>query len=192
MRNKLLLRLARISVFTAAALVMHYLESLLPPLLAFAPGSKMGLSNIITLSAIIFLGYFDAFAVLVIRCVLASLFGNVFGLVYSLSGGVCAFAVMALLYRFLCPKISLIGISVSGAVIHNIVQTLIAAAIVRQINLVIILPMMLVASIIAGVFVGIVVYFLVKYLPLSLFVDNSDNSNISKDQVDNIFGEKNS
>ena len=189
MRNKFLLRIARISVFSAAALVMHYLESLLPPLLAFAPGSKMGLSNIITLAAIIFLGYFDAFVVLVIRCVLASLFGNVFGLVYSLGGGVCAFIVMSLLYRFLCPKISLVAISVSGAVAHNVVQTLIAAAIVRQINLIIILPMMLAASIIAGVFVGIVVYFLVKYLPLSLFVDSS-NSNLSKEQINKIFEEK--
>ncbi|HEY8423610.1 MAG TPA: Gx transporter family protein [Clostridia bacterium] len=189
MRNKFLLRLARISVFTAAALVMHYLESLLPPLLAFAPGSKMGLSNIITLSAIIFLGYIDAFTILVIRCVLGSLFGNVFGLVYSLGGGVCAFIVMSLMYKFLCPKISIVGISVSGAVVHNIIQTLIAAAIVRQINLVIILPAMLIASIIAGVFVGFVVYFLVKYLPLSLFIDNSG---VTKEQINKIFEEKKS
>lgn len=187
MRNKFLLRLTRISVFTAVALVMHYLESLLPPLLAFAPGSKIGLSNIITLSAIIFLGYFDAFAVLIVRCVLASVFGNVFGLIYSLGGGICAFAVMSLLYRFACPKISVIGISVLGAVAHNITQTFIAAAIVQQINLIIILPLMLIASVIAGVFVGIVVYFLVKYLPLNLFIDN--NTNLSKEQINKIFEE---
>mgnify|MGYP001229412677 CR=1 FL=1 len=188
MRNKFLLRLTRISVFTAVALVMHYLEGLLPPLLAFAPGSKIGLSNIITLSAIIFLGYFDAFAVLIVRCVLASVFGNVFGLIYSLGGGICAFAVMSLLYRFACPKISVIGISVLGAVAHNITQTFIAAAIVQQINLIIILPLMLIASVIAGVFVGIVVYFLVKYLPLNLFIDNN-NTNLSKEQINKIFEE---
>lgn len=187
MRNKFLLKIARISVFTAVALVMHYLESMLPPLLAFAPGSKIGLSNIITLSAIIFLGYLDAFVVLIIRCFLASLFGNVFGLIYSLGGGICAFAVMSLMYRFLSPKISIIGISVSGAVVHNIIQTLIAATIVQQINIVIILPLMLIASVIAGVFVGFVVYFLVKYLPLNLFASN--NPNISKEQINKIFGE---
>lgn len=187
MRNKVLLRIAKISLFTAIALIMHYLESMLPPLLAFAPGSKMGLSNVVTLAAIIFLGYFDAFIVLIVRCFLGSLFGNVFGLIYSLSGGTCAFIVMSLLYRFLCPKVSLVGISVAGAVMHNIVQTIIAASIAQQINLILILPFMLVASIIAGVFVGLVVYFLVKYLPLNLFIDNNQ---VSKSDIDKIFNQK--
>jgi heptaprenyl diphosphate synthase len=188
MRNKVLLRIARISLFTAIALIMHYLEGMLPPLLAFAPGSKMGLSNVVTLAAIIFLGYFDAFAVLIIRCFLASLFGNVFGLVYSLGGGICAFTIMSLLYRFASPKVSLMGISVAGAIVHNIIQTLIAATIVQQINLILILPLMLVASVIAGVFVGIVVYFLVKYLPLNLFWDNKTTP--SEEQIKKIFEEK--
>ena len=188
MRNKVLLRIARISMFTAVALIMHYLENLLPPLLAFAPGSKMGLSNVVTLAAIILLGYFDAFVILIIRCFLASLFGNVFGLVYSLGGGICAFIVMSLLYRFTSPKVSLIGISVAGAVVHNIIQTIIAASIVQQINIILILPLMLVASIIAGVFVGLVVYFLVKNLPLNLFTDNAVPS--SEADIDKIFKEK--
>lgn len=188
MRNKVIYRIARISVFTAIALIMHYLEGMLPPLLVFAPGAKMGLSNVVTLAAIILLGYFDAFAVLIIRCLLASLFGNPFGLVYSLGGGITAYAVMALLYKFIFPHVSIIGISLAGAVVHNIIQTLIAATIVQQISLIVILPMMLVASVIAGLFVGLVVYFLVRYLPLNLFQNNTPPP--SKTDLDKIFTEK--
>lgn len=188
MRNKtFLIRITRIGVFTAMALIMHFVESMLPPLLAFAPGAKIGLSNVVTLAAIILLGYFDAAVVLFVRCLLASLYGgNLFGLVYSLSGGLSAYIFMVVMYALVYPKISLVGISLGGAVIHNVVQTLLAAAIVRQINLVLILPLMLTASCAAGILIGLTVHYLIKYLPVnSLFKDTKQPP--PKD-IDRLFG----
>lgn len=191
MKNKLLYRIARIGIFTSIALVMHYLESLLPPILVFAPGAKMGLANVVTLTALILLGYVDTFVIVVVRCGLSALYSsNPFSVVYSLGGGLAAYAVMALLYKFASPKISITAISLSGAVTHNVVQTLIASAIVEQINLILMIPLMLSASLIAGLFIGLVAHYIIKCLPLSLFTKfNTANASGSSTYEDSIFND---
>jgi heptaprenyl diphosphate synthase len=171
MKKRAALRLTRIAVYTAVALILFAVESLLPPIFPFAPGVKLGLSNVVTLLAVVTLGYLDAGAVLLTRCLLGAAFGgNVFGLVYSLGGGLAAYAVMCLLYRFALPKISLLSVSVCGAVVHNAVQTAIAALIVSQINYVLLLPLLLIASVIAGLLTGETCRRLVRSLPQRLFI----------------------
>lgn len=162
-------RIVRLALFTAVALIMSLVESALPPLLAFAPGAKMGLSNVVTVLAFILLGYSDAYIVLVLRCVLGSVFGgNIAALMYSLPAGLISLTVQILLYRFLFPKVSLMGISFCGAVLHNVVQITVACLIAST-NLFALLPLMLLASVIAGLFVGIVAYFVIRYLPKSVY-----------------------
>ena len=65
-------RICRDALMTAAALLMFMIENLFPPLLAFAPGAKIGLSNVVTLITLILIGVPDAFIVLVARCVIGS------------------------------------------------------------------------------------------------------------------------
>lgn len=162
-------RLVRISLFTAMALLMYILESMLPPLLAFAPGAKMGLSNVITLLAIILLGYADAYIVLLARNILGALIvGNPGSLIYSVPSGLVSLTVMSVLYMFLVPGFSIMAISFIGAVFHNITQVIIAS-IITSTNLLAILPLMLGASIIAGLFVGITAFLVVKYLPENIY-----------------------
>ena len=60
---------------------------------------------------------------------------------------------------YLASKIkgfSLIGVSIIGAIGHNIGQLLVASIIVQSINMVGYLPFMLIASLITGMFVGLV------------------------------------
>lgn len=166
MRTK---RITRIALFTAAALLLNLVESLLPPLLPYAPGAKIGLSNLVTLTALILLGYTDAYIVLLLRCLLGSIFGgNVSALLYSVPAGVCSLSVQALLYRFAWRRVSIMGISFAGAVTHNAVQVAVASLTV-QTNLILMLPFMLGASIVAGLFVGITTFLTVKYLPKSVY-----------------------
>ena len=158
-------RIARIAFFTAAALILNLIESLLPPLLPFAPGARMGLSNLVTLVAAILLGYADAYVILLVKCLLASLFGgNVTALTYSIPAGIISLTVQIFLYHFAVRFISVMGISFIGAVLHNAVQVVVASIMV-QTNLTLMLPMMLAASIIAGLTVGIAAFFVIKYLP---------------------------
>ena len=64
-------RITYLGLFTAAALVLHVVESALPPLLAFAPGAKMGLGNGVILVAGFILGVADAYFILTVRCLWA-------------------------------------------------------------------------------------------------------------------------
>lgn len=164
-------RLTRIAVYIALALILGLIEGLIPPLFVFAPGAKIGLGNIVTLTAIICLGYFDAGVILIVRCVFGAIFsGNYFGMVYSLGGGASAMLVMSLLYKFFSGKLSILSISIAGAVVHNTVQTFIASLVMSQINYMLLLPFMLIASTLAGIVVGLSVFFIIKYIPAKILL----------------------
>ena len=87
--------LSRMALLLALALVLSYLESLVP--LSFAvPGIKMGLPNIVIVWALYRLRFRDAAGLSILRVLLVSLlFGSAFSLLYSLSGAVLSLAVMA-------------------------------------------------------------------------------------------------
>ncbi len=163
-------RITYLSLFTAAALVLHVVESALPPLLAFAPGAKPGLSNVVGLVALFVLGTVDAYIVLILRCLIGSLLGgNVWSLAYALPAGITSLTVQIILIKLVFPKLSLIAISFIGALTHNAVQLAVASLTV-SVNLLPVLPLMLLASVAAGVFVGLTAYFAVKALPQKFYL----------------------
>lgn len=162
-------RIAKDALLTAIALIAFMIENLFPPLLAFAPGVKIGISNAVTLIALVLIGAPDAFVILLLRCLLGALAsGNLFSLAYSLPAGVLSLAVQTALYSTLAPKLSLTGISLFGATVHNLTQLAVASAVVGA-NLLGLLPLMLAASAVAGAAVGIIAYLAVKFLPPSLY-----------------------
>ncbi len=158
-------RLTRTALFGAVALIVFLVENAFPPLMSFAPGAKLGLSNAVVFLAIMMLGYTDAFAVLLIKLTLGSVFsGNVAALMYSAPAGLASFAVMALLYRFAFDRIGIPSISLFAAVVFNAVQLGIAGAI-SGVNLMGLLPVMLVAGVLAGFTVGLICWLTVRYIP---------------------------
>ncbi len=169
-------RIAYVALLTAIALVLHVFESALPPLLAFAPGAKMGLSNVISLIALFILGVPDAYVILLIRCVLGAIFGgNLWSLVYSLPAGIVSLTVQVLLVKAVLPRLSITAISFIGALLHNTVQLAVASLIVKA-RLLTMLPLTLLASIIAGLFVGLVAYFCLRALPSKFYIIKNDNN----------------
>jgi len=163
-------RWVRVAVFVALALVMYFLEASIPPILVFAPGSKLGLSNLVLLCALILLGVVDAFVVAIVKVILSSILGgNPVNVLYAMPSSLLALFAMTLLYQCVFPKVSLMCISFVGAVVFNFVQLLVASLIVENIYIITMLPLMLLASVVAGLFVGICTYFVVKYMPARLF-----------------------
>ncbi len=162
-------RICRDALMTAAALLMFMIENLFPPLLAFAPGAKIGLSNVVTLITLILIGVPDAFIVLVARCVIGSLVtGNPFAVVYSLPAGLISLGLQTALYMTVFPRISLMAISLFGAIAHNIAQ-LAVATFIAGVNMFMLLPLMLAASVIAGLAVGFIAWLAVRLLPKSAY-----------------------
>lgn len=168
-------RLAYIALFTAIALVMHVLESALPPLLPFAPGAKMGLANVVSLIALFVLGAPDAYAVLIARCLLGSMFGgNVWSLSYALPAGIASLAVETVLVKTAFPRVSLTTVGFAGALMHNAVQLAVASLQVGT-NLIAMLPAFLLASLIAGLFTGATAYYTLKFLPEKYYLLGGQN-----------------
>lgn len=140
------------------AMGLHIFESLLPMPYLF-PGAKLGLANIVSLFVIINYGFREALFVTIVRTVLGSLMaGTFFNITFflSFSGGVFSTLVMGFLYVFVSEHLSLMGLSVLGAISHNLAQIAVAAYIVGTVGIIVYLPYLLVFAVPTGFFVGIV------------------------------------
>ena len=148
------------AVLAALALALSYLESFFPPLLPL-PGVKLGLANIVTVYALYALGASSALAILVVRCLLGSLFaGNASALLFSLLGGLAAMLVMIALRR--CRRLSVYGVSIGGAAAHNLGQM--AAAVITLGSTMVLgyLPFLLAVSLVTGTLTGFVTALLMR------------------------------
>ncbi|MBN2426986.1 MAG: Gx transporter family protein [Deltaproteobacteria bacterium] len=115
-----------LALFIALAVALHTLEALLPsPVL----GLRLGVANILALTALFLYGARAAWIVILARIFIGSLLlGNLFspGFLLSLSGGLVAMSMMSGA-KTLCGRlISPIGVSVLGAVGHIAGQLLVA------------------------------------------------------------------
>ena len=152
-------------LFTALALILAYVEILIPPLFPAIPGIKLGLPNIIIIFLLYRLGVKNAICVSLLRIVLVSiLFGNAMAFIYSLAGGILSLAFMIILRRL--DLMSVVGTSVAGGVMHNVGQILMAMLLLETAEIGYYLVVLTVSGVIAGVFVGLCGAMLIKKIPL--------------------------
>lgn len=119
-------RLTLCALLAAGALVLSFVESLLPLPLP-VPGARLGLGNAMVLLALLLFGLREAAGVLLTKVLLSALlFGTPVSLAYAAAGGALSLAAMALLNGR--SQVSPIGQSVAGAVLHNAGQVLVAMA----------------------------------------------------------------
>ena len=144
-----------LSLLVAIALSLSIMESIIP-LPFIAPGAKLGLANIVGLITLVLFGFREAIIVAFLRSItFAMATGSIFSLFYSLSGALLSTIVMFVAYRFLSDYFSLIGVSVLGAIFHNIAQIGVASIIMKNIKIFSYLPVMLLVSLFTGYFVGL-------------------------------------
>ncbi len=157
-------RLTTLSLLIAAALMLNYFERFIPIIIAI-PGVRLGLANVVSLVCISLFGYRDAFVVLIMRTLLgAFLYGSLSALFFSLGGGLLALVAMSLLWRFKDGKLSLVGISVVGAIFHNIGQVLVAFLILGSASIFGYLAVLLASGVITGILIGVVAQRTIPYL----------------------------
>ena len=98
---------AYMGLFAALAIIFGYVETLLP-VFAGIPGIKLGLANLVSVILLYLFGWREAAAVSFIRIlVIGFLFGNLFSILFSLSGAALSLLVMVLLKKttvFLWPE----------------------------------------------------------------------------------------
>ena len=141
------------AILIALALALSYTERFIPLQLVIPlPGVKLGLANIVTLTALFLLGWKRTLPILVIRCLLGGMFGSLTSLIFSLAGGLLSLGIMALCRKI--PLFSLYGISILGAAVHNIGQILAAMALMRSVYVAAYLPYLLLIGIFTGLATG--------------------------------------
>lgn len=161
MKNKTK-RLAFLSIATTLALVLSYVEMLLPPIWSAVPGVKVGLPNIIIIFLIFKLSFKDAIAVSFIRIFLSALlFGNVMSLAYSILGAIFSITIMFILKK--SGWFSIIGISIGGGVFHNLGQIIAAILIMQTKEIGYYMIILSITGIFAGIFVGVAGALCLKY-----------------------------
>lgn len=151
-------------IFTCISLVLAFLENLLPPITAYAPGIKIGLPNIITIFLLYRYGLKYTVYVSVARIAVSSImFGSGISFIYSAAGALLSITVMYILKRL--DLFSIPVLSISGAVSHNLAQIFVAAIFMGTEEIIRYFPVLSVTAIISGAFVGITAVLLLKALP---------------------------
>ena len=157
------------AVFTATAMMLSYLEALLPltPVIPL-PGFKLGLANTVTVLVFALISPRAAAAVSALRILLMGLlFGSAVSLFFSAAGGLLSFAALLLASRLL-RRCSYLGISVLCAAAHNLGQLLAAACLFGREIFLSYLPVLLLAALLSGGLTGILLNLSVPRLQRSL------------------------
>lgn len=158
-------KLTLMAVLTAVSLIIFIIEAQIPLPIA-VPGVKLGLANSVTLFALFFsygkeknagsLTTFDAFMILICRVILGAVFtGRIIAFIYSLAGGLLAFAAQALTKRIVTRKQVWVCGAI-GAIFHNIGQITAAAFVNGTFAIVAYLPVLIIAGVFTGVLTGLV------------------------------------
>jgi heptaprenyl diphosphate synthase len=143
-------RLVMVSMLSACGLILFVFESFLPVLPWFRPG----LGNIATILALVLYGFGDALKVTVLRVVLGALIlGRLFTpvFVFAITGGIASALVMEAVHRWQGKTFGPVGISVFGALAHNMVQLAVAYLFfVKSAEIFIFLPVFIATAVVTG------------------------------------------
>jgi len=153
-----------IALLAAYAIGIHSVEKFIPTPI---PWLRFGFANIITLTTLLLYGLKAGMTVTLIRIFVVSLFTGTFlgpAFVLSLGGGVSSTLVMWMTMVLFGRLLSPIGLSLFGALAHNIAQLFLAYLFfVRRLEAIIFIsPIIILLGIITGTFNGIVTSLIVR------------------------------
>lgn len=155
--------MALMAIMLALMLVLGFIESMIP-LGVGIPGIKLGLANGVLLFALYMLGTKEAIVLMVLKVTVPLLYipSYLQTIMYSAAGSILSMAAMLLLIRI--RGISILGVSVSGAVMHNVGQVLMAMLILQTGSLLYYLSVLLVVGVITGILTGTAARLIMKSL----------------------------
>ena len=154
-------KIYKIALLVALACVLQIAESLIPHPI---PGLRLGLANMLTLTAMVVLGFRYALEVAVLRTILSAFIMGTFmspTFILSFAGAVTSTLIMGFFYwlsgvhrRF---RFSIIGLSIIGAFCHNLVQLYLAyLLLVKHEGIFVFFPWLSIGAVATGWVVGVV------------------------------------
>ena len=153
-------KIATLALAIALAMILSFVESQIPAFVAI-PGVKVGLANIAVVFVLYKLGWKEAVLISLVRVFMVSvLFGTAVSLFYSVAGAVLSLTGMVLLRK--TGLFSTVAVSVTGGVLHNVGQILMACLLLETNVIVYYLPFLILSGVIAGVVIGVVAAIMVN------------------------------
>ena len=158
-------RMIYISLVSAQAVILGLVENSIPFPFAFAPGAKLGVANLIVIIAIYTLPLKDSFKVLMMRLLMTTLLGGTLStFMYSFMGALLSYLGMLLVKTLGRSQVSVIGVSATGGMLHNLGQLLVASFIAQTWTVLMYLPVLSFFGILSGMAIGIAANYLMEHV----------------------------
>ncbi len=155
-------KVAVYGLLIALAFIFSYIDSLVP--MPFAvPGMKLGLANLVVITALYTMGPKQAFVLSIVRIILVGFtFRDPSTLAFSIAGGLLSWMLMSI-FRHI-KLFSMTGVSIIGGVAHNLGQILVAMVYLESGYVIFYFPALLVSGVITGTLIGLLGMLVVKRL----------------------------
>jgi heptaprenyl diphosphate synthase len=170
-------------LLVAGGTVLHVVESYLPALGAL-PGAKLGLANVVTLLALMTYEPADVWKVVGLRVFLGSLLGGTFltsTFFLSTAGAVGSATIMMLALKLSQGTLSTVGVSILGAVAHNLSQLAMAVVLIGSWGIFFYLPYLLLFALPTGYFIGVLTRLIRRALPFFFRMESAGNDSNRQD-----------
>ncbi len=115
-------RMTTIALLFALAMVLSFAEGMIMPLFALPPGVKLGLSNIVVMYCMVYMGFTSAFQLTLLKGFFAFFTRGATAGFLATMGGVFSITIMFILKKLLGDKVNYYTVSVFGSLFHNIGQ----------------------------------------------------------------------
>ncbi len=155
-------KIAKIAMLLSISVVLALIESVIP-IFSSIPGIKLGLANIVIVYALYTLSFKDALYISILRVVLVAILRTgLFSITFffSLVGSILSIITMYLVKQ---TKMSVVGVSVCGAISHSIGQIIVAIIFLSNVDIIYYLPILLISSILTGIVIGLLAEKVIKY-----------------------------
>ena len=162
-------KMTRLALLAAVAVVLGYFEGIIIAFMFLPPGIKLGLATTVLLYSVYLLGPGYSVILMILKVVLTGyMSGNLAAaFLYSMGGGALSLGMMLLVKKLGGnDKVSIVGVSVVGAVFHNVGQLLVASLVVRTPGLMLYIFPLLISAVVTGVITGLAGRQIVRVLRL--------------------------
>jgi len=158
MEQKVKNRAMQYAFFTAAATTVYFVESMAVRILPL-PFLRIGLANVIIVYLLMKREFVFAFTVNIMKTIFGGLISFTLlspATLLSISGGIASMLFMWLLLVS-GIKFSILGVSIGGAVVHNIVQVfMVRWLIIPKDSVLYLIPVLMLVGIVTGFVTGII------------------------------------
>jgi heptaprenyl diphosphate synthase len=145
------IKLTTTAMMLGLIMVFSVLESTFTPLLGLPPGVRIGLANIVVMYSLFYINKSNTLMLIILKSAFVLITrGSIAGLL-SFSGGFLALLIMILLMALFKDKVSILILSIAGAITHNMGQLFLVSILFSRNLFFPYLPVLLISGITMGI-----------------------------------------